>query len=142
MSYDDLENLSSDQMLELLTSLSYDLWVSIHAPDRGYPDYDTARDITRKMTYGIIKFRNVAAFFTADFEYSSIEDTQDYAKEIANYLKIYGDQTPLPVFREFADWVGTTERLKREQERLSRRSPNSLIQDVEEYLELHRTAYF
>ena len=142
MTYDDFHNLSSDQMLELLVSLSFDLWASIHAPERGVPDYALAKDITHKMTYGIAKFRNVAAFFTADFEYSSIEETQDYAREIASYMDIYGDQTPLPVFREFADWVGTTERLKRERERLARRNPNTLIEDIEEYLETHRTAYF
>ncbi|MCB0212990.1 MAG: hypothetical protein KDJ52_26845 [Anaerolineae bacterium] len=142
MTYDELHNLSSEQMLDLLVSLSFDLWASIHAPEQGLPDYALAKDITRKMTYGIAKFRNVAAFFTADFEYSSIEETQDYAREIASYMTIYGDQTPLPVFREFADWVGTTERLKRERERLARRNPNSLIEDIEEYLETHRTAHF
>lgn len=142
MTYDDLHNLSSDQMLELLSGLAYELWSSVHAPKHGVPDYELARAITEKMTYGIIKFRNVAAFFTADFEYSGIEDTQAYAREIAGYLRVYGQQTPLPVVREFVDWVGTTERLKRERRRLAQQSPNSLIEEIETYLEMYRTAYF
>ncbi|MCB0181403.1 MAG: hypothetical protein KDI62_24465 [Anaerolineae bacterium] len=141
MTFDDLDDLSSDQMLELLTDLCFDLWASIHATDDGLPDYPLARGIIRKMTYGIAKFRNVAAFFTADFEYSSIEDTQEYAREIASYLNEYGNRVPLPVYREFVDWITTTERLKRERERTARQSSTSLIEEVEEYLEMHRTTH-
>lgn len=141
MTFDDLDHLSSDQMLELLTDLCFDLWASIHTADDGLPDYTLAREIIRKMTYGIAKFRNVAAFFTADFEYSSIEDTQEYAREIAGYLNEYGSRVPLPVYREFVDWITTTERLKRERERMARQSSASLIEEVEEYLEMHRTTH-
>jgi hypothetical protein len=138
MTVDEFEGLTSEEMLDLLANLTYDLWESINDPDNDVPNYDVAKVITRMMTYGILKYRNVAAYFTADFEHSSIEETQIYAREIASYIDEFGDRTPLPVYREFADWVDTTEQVKVERLRQANKSRTSLFEDIEDFLAAHK----
>ena len=138
MTVDEFEDLTSEEMLDLLSNLTYDLWESINDPDDDVRNYDVAKVITRMMTYGIVKYRNVAAYFTADFEHSSIEETQIYAQEIADYIDEFGDRTPLPVYREFADWVDTTEQVKVERLRRATKSRTSLFEDIEDFLSAHK----
>lgn len=153
MNFQDFINLPEAEMFKEVEAYHLALSDLMNDPDpEKLFDWEDVLACCHAIAYGITKYRNIAAYYSVDAE--NIEGNQEYAQEIRKYIEQqltarklierltltgaiegYELDFPLPVLREFYDWIEDTRYRKDDQDQESQGF--STVDSVEDYLDLN-----